>query len=220
VASACPAEWQAAQLLVGGDRREMQRLLRRRFEAEHPGEWARLVGVGAGPDVIRSVRIAVRDKPAIAVRGGTADRGEMVRVDVFRESGKTGKPRFHLVPIYPHQVADRENWPQPPHRAVIAYKPEDEWTLMGPGFAFQFSIYPNSLIEAVKSDGEVFFGYFKGLHRGTGAINLASIHSQQQQIKGIGAKTLLSLHKRTVDRLGHVSEVPQETRTWHGVACT
>jgi CRISPR-associated endonuclease Csn1 len=220
VASSYSAEWQATEPLLGAERREARRLLRRRFEAEKSVEWARLVEASTGSEVIRSVRVAVNDKPAIAVRGGTADRGDMVRVDVFRETDKRGKARFHLVPIYPHQVADRGGWPQPPNRAVVAYKPDDEWTLMGPEFAFQFSIYPNSLIEAIKPDGEILFGYFKGLHRGTGAINLASVHSQQQQAKGIGAKTLLSLRKRTVDRLGRVADVPREARTWHGVVCT
>ena len=171
-------------------------------------------------DVIRKVRVPSRDNPAIAVRGGTADRGEMARVDVFRTVDAKGRNRFHLVPIYPHQVASAVHWPQPPDRAVVAYKSEEQWTLIGPGFEFLFSLHQNSLVEAIKPGGEVISGYFKGLDRSTGAIRLASIESQQNQRPGIGAKTLLSLRKHVVDRLGRVAEVPRETRTWHGAVCT
>jgi CRISPR-associated endonuclease Csn1 len=220
VAAAFPEAWQASGDLLGGERREARRLLRRRLEAEQPAAWAGLVEGDAGADVIRSVRVAVRDKPAIAVRGGTADRGEMVRVDVFRETDGKGRARFHLVPIYPHQVADKVRWRTPPDRAVVAYKPEDEWTAMGAAHEFQFSLYPNSLVEVTKPSGEVLVGYFKGLDRSTGAIGLASVLSQQRLERGIGAKTLLALRKQFVDRLGRVSDVPREVRTWHGAACT
>jgi len=171
-------------------------------------------------DVIRKVRVESRDKPAVAIRGGTADRGEMARVDVFRTLDAKGRARFHLVPIYPHQVADPTHWPHPPDRAVVAYKSEEEWTPIGPGFEFLFSLHQNCLVEASKSDGEVISGYFKGLDRSTGAIRIAAVQSQQSQRPGIGAKTLLSLRKHVVDRLGCVTEVLRETRTWHGVVCT
>jgi CRISPR-associated endonuclease Csn1 len=172
-------------------------------------------------DPIRKVRLATDGKVAVELRGGTADRGEMVRVDVFREPG-SGKrrDRFHLVPIYPHQVADRVRWPKPPDRAVVAAKPEAEWTVVGPPFEFLFSLYGNSLIEVTKPDGEVFEGYFKGVDRANAGIAVASYVSSQQLIRGIGSKTLLSFRKLSVDRLGRISPVSGETRTWHGEACT
>jgi CRISPR-associated endonuclease Csn1 len=169
-------------------------------------------------DLVRKVRVATRDKPAIGVRGGTADRGDMARVDVFREVDARGRTRFHLVPVYPHQIATME---RPPDRAVVAYKADQDWTpVERPGFEFRFSLYHNSLVEATKPDGEVIGGYFKGLHRGTGAITIASHKSQRELVAGIGAKTLLSLRKLDVNRLGSVSEVPRETRTWRGAVCT
>jgi CRISPR-associated endonuclease Csn1 len=109
-------------------------------------------------DVIRKVRVATTDKVAVDVRGGTADRGDMARVDVFRKPNKRGKAEFYLVPIYPHQIATLA---APPCRAVIAYKPETEWTQIDGGFVFAFSMFANSLIEATKSDGEIIIGYFK-----------------------------------------------------------
>jgi CRISPR-associated endonuclease Csn1 len=124
------------------------------------------------------------------------------------------------VPIYPHQVADRVNWPTPPNRAIVAYANENDWVAVDESFEFRFSLFANSLIEAVKSDGEVIFGYFKGVHRGTGALAIAP-HEDSRRIRGgIGAKTLADFRKFSIDRLGARTDITRETRTWHGVACT
>jgi CRISPR-associated endonuclease Csn1 len=170
-------------------------------------------------DAIRKVRLATDGKPAVEVRFGTADRGEMARVDVFAQVDRRGRRQFLLVPIYPHQVADRTNFPRPPCRAVVAYKDEVDWTPIADN-AFLFTLHANSLLEVTKPDGEIITGYFKGLHRGTGAIAMAPHHNQRDIRGGIGAKTLLSIRKFHIDRLGCAHEVARETRTWHGVACT
>lgn len=169
-------------------------------------------------DVVSKVRLSTTDKVAVSVRGGTADRGEMARVDVFREDRPGKASRFHLVPVYPHQITDPAQI-QPPDRAVVAYKAEQEWISVAP-FTFLFSIYNNSLIEIKKKDGEVIRGYLKGLNRSVGAIAIASQKSQQDVQTGIGTKTLTTFRKLAVDRLGRISEVYGEVRTWHGVACT
>ncbi|MCX7380947.1 MAG: type II CRISPR RNA-guided endonuclease Cas9 [Alphaproteobacteria bacterium] len=114
-------------------------------------------------DAIRKVRVATTDKVAVSVRGGTADRGDMARVDVFRETDAKGRVRFHLVPIYPHQIATLE---RAPGRAIVAATPETNWTLIeGREFRFRFSLYQNSLIEVARTNGEVITGYFKGVDR-------------------------------------------------------
>ena len=78
-------------------------------------------------DIIRKVRVATDKKVAIELSGGTVDRGDMARVDVFRRKNKKGKWEFYLVPIYPHQVAI-DRMPEPPDQAVWSHKEEDEWT--------------------------------------------------------------------------------------------
>ena len=72
----------------------------------------------------------------------------------------------------------------------------------------------------LKPSGETYDGYFGGMHRGTGAINLFDHCNPNTGKDGIGAKTLLTLRKFNVDRFGRRSEVKGEVRTWHGVACT
>lgn len=171
-------------------------------------------------DVIAKVRLSSKIKPAVAVRGGSADRGEMVRVDVFSMPNKRGKNEWYLVPVYPHQVMDKKGWPQPPDRSVVAYKDEEEWTLIRDTHQFHFSLYPRSYVEVTKSNGEILEGYFQGLHRGTGAINLFDHNNPKVGSQSIGAKTLLTINKYAVDRFGNKSVVRKEVRTWHGVACT
>jgi CRISPR-associated endonuclease Csn1 len=179
-------------------------------------------------DPVVKVRLSTKGKPSVSVRGGTADRGEIVRVDVFTKPNTRGKNEFYLVPVYPHQVIDKRDWPQPPMRAIIAYKDEDSaWTPIDESFGFKFSLFPRSYVEVVKPGGQVLAGYFQGVHRGTGAINLSNPRNSRSladdddnSTQSIGAKTLLTMTKYSIDRFGRRSEVKQEVRTWHGVACT
>lgn len=169
---------------------------------------------------IRKVRLTTKKKADVLIRDGAADRGEMVRVDVFRKKSRRGTWEFFLVPIYPHQVADAGNWPRPPNQAVQAYAPEDEWPEMTPDHEFLWSIHPFSFIEVEKSDGTTIDGYFRGMNRSTGAMNISPHHSREIVVEGIGARTLKSFSKWAIDRLGNRFEVPQEKRTWRGAVCT
>lgn len=171
-------------------------------------------------DEIRKVRLLAKGKPAVSVRGGTADRGEMVRVDVFTKANARGRQLYFLVPIYPHQITSVRDWPQPPMQAIDQGKEEKDWTAINPTYSFRFSIYQRSFVELVKADGEVVEGYFGGVHRQTGAISLFDHRDPDSRKTGLGARTLTELRKFNVDRFGRRSEVKGEVRTWHGVACT
>ncbi len=174
--------------------------------------------------VITKIKLMSRTKPAVLVRHGTADRGEMVRVDVFSKAkakGKgAGKDEWYLVPVYPHQVMNKKDWPQPPMRAVAAHKDESEWFQLDESYRFRFSLYPRSCVEVIKSDGEVFGGYFTGLHRGTGNISIFDHNNTKSGQDGIGPRKLLTINKYAVDRFGRKSLVRNEVRTWHGEVCT
>ena len=168
-------------------------------------------------DVIRKVRLATKGKVAVELSGGTVDRGDMARVDVFRKKSKKGKWEFYIVPIYPHQIATME---EPPDQAVTAAKPESEWPTMDQSFEFAWSLGNMDYVEAIKSGGEIIDGYFRGLDRATGAIGISPHLTNTEVAKGIGARTLLSFKKFTIDRLGRKFEVAREVRTWRGKACT
>jgi len=190
--------------------------LRAWIEAGHPKDAPPKSPKG---DVIRNIRVLTKDKPGVAVRGGTADRGEMVRVDLFTKPNKKGKPEFYIVPIYPHQVMDKRKYSAPPNQAIVAYKPESEWPEMTYDYEFLFSLYPRSWVEVVYATGEVKQGYFMGCNRALGAMNLGNSKDVRSGYNNIGVKTLSTINKFAVDRLGRRSRIAREVRTWHGEVC-
>ncbi len=171
-------------------------------------------------DVITKIRLVTTNKSAVMVRGGTADRGDMVRIDVFSRPHKNGKDEWYLVPIYPHQVMNKKEWPNPPNQAIVAYKPESEWPAMDENYRFRFTIYPNSFVAAIKPNtGVILEGYFRSCNRLTGYLDFC-LHQDPKTIIGTGAKTLFTINKYCVDRFGNKSIVISEARTWHGEVCT
>jgi CRISPR-associated endonuclease Csn1 len=171
-------------------------------------------------DAIAKVRVATAKKLDVLVRDGVAERGAMVRVDVFRRKNRREIWQYFLVPIYPHQVFDAEDWPAPPNRTIQASTDEGHWPEIDGTYEFMWSLYPLSYIEVTKPNGEVIEGYARGVSRSTGALTISPVHTLQEERPGIGARTLLSFRKFNIDRLGRGGEVLREKRTWHGVACT
>lgn len=194
-------------------RDQMVETLRDWIKADRPRDRPPLSPKG---DVIRKVRVRSNAKPAVLVRGGTADRGDMVRVDVFTKPNKRGKEEFFLVPVYIHEVATLD---APPMRAVQQGASETLWPIMSIEFSFAFTLHPMSLVEIVTRDGEVKTGYFRGLDRSTGAITISDPVNSSALTRSIGARTLKSFKKLRVDRLGNISEVTSEVRTWRGKVC-
>ncbi len=171
-------------------------------------------------DDVKKVSFRTNKKADVLIRDGAADRGEMVRVDVFRRKNNNGLYQFYLVPIYPHQVMNHAGWPDAPNKAVQAHVSESDWPEMTREYEFIFSISPLSFLEIEKSDGTLIDGYFRGMDRGSGNLEVSPHHSKDQRVRGIGARNLKSLNKLNVDRLGRKYPIERETRTWHGAVCT
>ena len=186
-------------------------------------ELAALKPYSAKGDVIRKVRLETNGKKAVDVRGGSADRAGMVRVDVFTKPNRKGVEQYYLVPVYRNDVYNNNGTlkDDPPNRAVQGGKREENWPIMDREFSFRFSLYSFSLIEVKKPNKDVILGYFRGLDRSTGAITVSAPENSLQLTRSIGAKTLLSFKKFHIDRLGTnpPHEIRQETRTWRGKAC-
>jgi len=93
---------------------------------------------------------------------------------------------------------------------------------MDEAYEFEFSIVQKSWVEAVKPDGTVIEGYFRGLNRALGSINISPHQTLQlqQQTTNIGARTLLNFSKYQVGRLGTKHLIARERRTWRGEVFT
>ncbi len=174
-------------------------------------------------DPISKVRLVTKGKVNITMDTGnperlaTVDRGEMARVDVFRKANARGVFQYFLVPIYPHEIATMD---APPMRAVQGGGDEGKWPQIDSSFEFLWSINQMTLLEITKTDGEVIRSYFRSLDRNTGALTVSDISNSTATRKGIGTRTLLVFKKLQLDRLGCISEVQRELRTWRGKVCT
>ena len=144
-------------------------------------------------------------KSGIKLRGGLANNGNMLRVDVFSKKNAKGKEQFYLVPIY---LVDRIK-PELPNKAITAHKPESEWIVMDETYAFKFSLYKDDLVKA--KGKELYFGYFDGCDRATGNFHIEAQDSSQYW-KGLGPRNLEYIKKYQVDPLGRYVEVKSETR--------
>ena len=148
---------------------------------------------------VKAVRVEQVQKTGVWVRNhnGIADNATMVRVDVFEKGGK-----YYLVPIYSWQVAKGIL----PDRAVVQGKDEEDWSVMDDSFEFKFVLYANDLIKVIAKKNE-FHGYFAGLNRATGTIDirvhdLDSTKGKNSIFQSVGVKTALSFQKYQIDELG------------------
>ncbi len=177
------------------------------FPASNPLRKPDIAGNPTGP-IVRGVTMVIDKLSGIPIRGGIAKNDSMVRVDVFTKAGK-----FHLVPVYVNHAVAKEL----PDRAIVAFKDEDEWTLIDDSYGFCFSLYPNDLVKVQQKGKPAILGYYSSCHRGTGNINLWA-HDRSLQVgkdgmvEGIGVKTALSIEKFNVDVLGNRYPAPSENR--------
>lgn len=159
-----------------------------------------------GP-IVRSVRVCESQPSGVLVRGGVADNETMVRTDVFTRGGK-----FYLVPVYVSDLMAGRL----PDRAIAAHKPEDEWPVIDSTYRFVFTLRPYDLVRVVAKD-EDFTGYYRGTHRGTGALKLTPPNNNtDEHLRSFGARNLVAMEKYHVGVLGDIHRVTGERRV--GVA--
>jgi hypothetical protein len=168
----------------------------------------------AGPE-IRHLRLPIVMNGGIELGGGLVANGDMVRVDVFKSASG-----FWLVPIYAHQVANRQRWSVPPTRACVANRSPGEWVELGPEAVFRFSLHRWSFLHLENRRGEILEGYFRGMNISVASI-MISPHddSRAEKIRNVGVKRLRVFRKDRIDLLGKLSAVRREPRLWHGRRC-
>lgn len=102
-------------------------------------------------------------------------------------------------------------------RAIVAARPEQEWTLMDPDYDFLFSLYPNDFVMITFRDKPTISGYYAGVDRSTGGVSVRVHDRSPREVKdglhrGIGVKTALSIEKYHVDVLGRCYPAGREVR--------
>lgn len=175
------------------------------FPSDNPLRKPDRDGNPTGP-IVRTVTMVIDKLSGISVRGGIAKNDSMLRVDVFTKAGK-----FHLVPVYVHHSVAKEL----PDRAIVAFRDENEWTLIDESFGFCFSLHPNDLVQICLKT-ERHFGYYSGVDRATGAMGLwaqdRSTSVGKDGLMRVGVKIAASIEKFHVDVLGNIYPAPPESR--------
>jgi CRISPR-associated endonuclease Csn1 len=168
-------------------------------------------------DIIRKVRVETDVKVAIRLQGGTVDRTAIVRLDVFETREPKSKSHYRFVPIYAHEIVESSA----PNQFFELRKPAQKWKPISNFDKFMFSLAPMCLTEIATKGGEPTIWYYRGFDSNDGRITLSPHQSKELDLqKRIAPTTIESLKKLAIDRLGCVSEVPRETRTWRGAVCT
>lgn len=177
-----------------------------------------------GP-LVNKVKLVEKTTLSVAVQGGVADNGSLVRIDVFL----VPKDGYYFVPIY---VADTLK-DTLPDLASVAAKPREQWRKMSEEH-FIFSLYPGDLLRAqgkgnisvslsnAQATGEPellrkeFFFYYVTASISTAAICVTT-HDRKYYKGSLGIKTLVAFEKYQVDMLGeyHAVTLP-ETRMGFG----
>lgn len=139
---------------------------------------------------IRSLRIEVTQNVGLFVRGGVADLGEMLQVDVFR-----GPNGYLVIPRYGAVSSGIRGMTSAPHDA-----------------SFCFSLTKNDLVE-VDTGCEIVRGYFV-MYESDGRMTLRA-HDQPQPDKKFFRKSVAkakALRKFNVDILGNIYPAGTEVR--------
>jgi CRISPR-associated endonuclease Csn1 len=140
---------------------------------------------GQGP-LVRTVKMVSTQKGGIKVRGGVAELGEMLRVDVFRLP-----KRFLIEPVYAAHNSVRVAPSCPPE-----------------GAEFLFSLTKNDLVSITLGD-QNYFGYFV-MYESDGRLTLRA-HDQPKPDKNYFRKAISSakrIEKFYVDILGNIYSAP------------
>lgn len=162
--------------------------------------------------VIKSVNLfgAKNQSSGLSVRGGIANNGAMVRLDLFKQ----GKKHF-VIPVYASDLAT----PALPSKLVVRNVPEKDWPEIDETFTFMFSLHPGDWVRVIgDAEGKsVREGYYTGFNRNTVSISL-DVHDRNPNVSpsgaftSIGIQTVHALEKYHVDLLGHMHKVRSEIR--------
>lgn len=179
------------------------------------GEFRKPTKDGKPGPVVRSIKVFSNGTSGVPVRGGIANNGGMVRVDIYAKEKhvKTKKKKaenkkkyeYYLIPYYVNDITvGAIN-----NKAIVADEDVNDWIEVDSSYDFVCSLYKNDLIKVISSKGTEIFGYYVGCDIATGAITVKA-HDGSELWRGIGMRTAKSIEKYEVDVLGDYHKVKKE----------
>ena len=171
-----------------------------------------------GGNIIKKVYLDQGKKSGRHYPQGFVTGGDQIRLDVFSKTKANGDKNYFLIPIYSYHLSNHN----PPIRAIVASKDEEDWDVISSDHLFEFSLFKNSRVEIKKTAtkkkpvGEHFVGLYKGTDRATGSFQLGNPDDNQEQHQFTAKTGTLLFRKIQTDRLGREFIVQNEKRTWRG----
>lgn len=162
--------------------------------------------------MIRRVRLvttghAGKPREGVAVRGGTAAFGDIVRVDLYWKAG-----RYGMAPVYFHDIANVEH---PPHMLVRPTEPRKNWEALDDDHEFCFSVYHGTAVKILTRDGVEKTGFVRSFDIFRARL-LTNPFDNTDVVEKVGTRMARVICKLNIDRLGRVAEIHREPLLWHG----
>ena len=166
---------------------------------------------------LRKVTIDSGKQTGIEVRKGLANRGRMVRVDIFShiKKDKKGKEKkeFHLIPVYVCEMREEK----PPRKYIKAGAEQEDWPTLDENHTFITSFYPGDLVK-IKVKGEKAKMYhYVSTDRSNDRITVHQNKGKNLEIR-LSLKTKAeSVRRFNMDMLGGIHPIiKEEVRQWPG----
>ncbi|MFV0321953.1 MAG: type II CRISPR RNA-guided endonuclease Cas9 [Alphaproteobacteria bacterium] len=156
------------------------------------------IAQGIEPTIITSFKTQASDTGGVSIRGGVADRANMVYIDIYQH--KKNK-KFFIVPVYSNQLARGEK----PNRAIVQGYTQENWPIMDDEYQFLFNLFPKDYVEFINKKGEVFEGYYISTDRTNARIRL-TFHNGLEE-KRYGIQNMLQINKYYIDIMGNKFKV-------------
>ena len=149
--------------------------------------------------------IEYRPKETFLLRGGSVEKGEVKRVDVFKKESN-----YFFVPIYPHEIETKKI-----EELNIAidngkYKEYKDGITIDESFNFNFSLFKNDLLTVKQFGSEVLeYVYFSQLKPANGQIFFLNHYdANKKKPHSMYIHNIEKIEKYDVDMLGNISKNP------------
>lgn len=147
--------------------------------------------------------IEYRPKETLLLRGGSVEKGEVKRTDVFKKDDK-----YFFVPIYPHEIETKRIEELNTAINTGKYKEYKNSISIDESFDFNFSLFKNDLFVVKQGNKEVLeYVYFSKLSPSTGQIFFVNHYdADKKNPHSMYIHNIEKFEKYAVDMLGNISK--------------
>jgi CRISPR-associated endonuclease Csn1 len=149
--------------------------------------------------------IEYRPKETFLLRGGSVEKGEVKRIDVFKKDEK-----YFFVPIYPHEIESKKIRDLNVAISTGKYKDYPNEITIDDSFDFKFSLFKNDLTVVKQNANEALqYVYFSQLKPANGQIFFLNHYdADKKKPYSMYIHNIEKIEKYAIDILGNISENP------------